>query len=217
MPDWIARKFRKEEERLLAVLKEHHVAIHRPEDVVPKPDESLGLGQMYARDPIISVGNITLNSQLQIPMRRKENRGFENLLKALSEQGVRVETLREEDAFLEGGDVIVDFPYIFVGQSKYGSSQKGMDWLKKIVGDKFQIVQVEITDPSVLHLDCAMTIIGNKTAIIHRKSLTENLPEPLNSYDFINLWIGQSIIQFSEQSVADIIKNLIEKVEQMYC
>lgn len=187
VPDWLARKFRKEEEALLSVLKEHNVIIHRPDDVVPLPNEPLGLGQMYARDPIISVGNTTLNSQLQIPMRRKENRGFKNLLTKLAENGVRVETLREEDVYLEGGDVIVDYPYIFVGQSKYGSNQKGIKWLEKIVGNTFEIIPVEITDPSVLHLDCALTIIGYKKGIIHRKSLTADLPEPLNTYEFIEV------------------------------
>lgn len=55
------------------------------------------------------------------------------------------------------------------------------------MGEKFKIVPVAITDPSVLHLDCAMTIIGNKKGIIHRKSLTFDLPEPLKSYDFVEV------------------------------
>lgn len=142
---------------------------------------------MYARDPIISVGNITLNSQLQIPMRRKENRGFERLLAKLSSNGIQVETLREEGTYLEGGDVIVDHPYIFVGQSKYGSNEKGINWLKQIVKKSFEIVPVKITDPSVLHLDCALTIIGEGKGIIHRKTLQTPLPKPLDSYDFIEV------------------------------
>lgn len=223
VPNWIAKKFRKEEQQLLEVLKEHDVTILRPEDVNPLPGEPLGLGQMYARDPIISVGNMTINSQLQISMRRKENRGYEKLLEELVQQGGYVETLNDEESYLEGGDVIVNYPYIFVGQSKYGSNQKGIDWLKEKVGDTFQIVPVEITDPSVLHLDCAMTIIGDKMGIIHRKSLTTDLPEPLCNYDFIEVddktakELGTNVLVINPKTIIvqkrhkKLIKDLKEK------
>lgn len=223
VPDWIARKFRKEEEELLKILLEYGVKVHRPNDVVPLTSEPLGLGQMFARDPIITVGNTTLNSSLQIPMRQKENRGFDTLLEKLTSNGVRVENLKEQMAFLEGGDVIVDFPYIFVGQSKYGSNQKGINWLKSIVGNTFEIIPVLITDPSVLHLDCAMTIIGNNKGIIHRKSLQAELPEPLSKYDFIEVddktakQLGTNVLVINPNTIVvqkrhkKLIKSLTEK------
>lgn len=187
VPNWIAKKYRKEESNLIDVLKEYNVVVHRPDDVIPQVGEPLGLGQMFARDPIISVGNITLNSRLQIPMRQKENRGFTALLDKLSSNGVRVETLIEENSYLEGGDVIVDYPYIFVGQSKYASNEKGIEWLKQVVGSEFEIIRVGITDSSVLHLDCAITIIGKSRVIIHRESLQNPLPYPLSDYQFIEV------------------------------
>lgn len=222
VPNWIAKKFRKEEETLLKILIDHGVKVHRPNDVVPLPDEPIGLGQMFSRDPIITVGNTILNSQLQIPMRRKENRGFDSLLQKLSSNGVQVEKHRELNTFLEGGDVIVNYPYIFVGQSKYGSNQNGIDWLKKIVGDSFEIIPVIITDPSVLHLDCAMTIIGNNKGIIHRKSLQAELSKPLSDYDFIEVddktakQLGTNVLVINPQTVVvqkrhkKLIKSLSE-------
>lgn len=187
VPNWLAGKYRKEEESLLKVLEEYSVVVHRPDNVIPQADEPQGLGQMYARDPIISVGNVTLNSRLQIPMRQKENRGFAALLDSMSANGVRVESLTDENSFLEGGDVIVNYPYIFVGQGKYASNEKGIAWLKGIVGDQFEIVPVTIADSSVLHLDCAMTIIGQNRGIIHRGSLQDPLPYPLSEYEFIEV------------------------------
>lgn len=187
VPDWLSRKYRKEENSLIKVLEEHKVVVHRPSDVIPLPDEPLGLGQMYVRDPVISVGNHSLNSRLQTPMRWKENRGFNKLLAKLAANGINVLTPPDENTYLEGGDVIVDHPYIFIGQGKYASNEKGIEWLKQIVGQEFQIVPVHIADSSVLHLDCAMTIIGKGRGIIHRSTLQHPLPPPLQAYDFIEV------------------------------
>lgn len=126
VPAWITRKFAAELDALLKVLLERGVTAHRPTAVKPLPGEPAGLGQMFSRDPIMVVGERIIDGQLQIAMRRKERRGLDELLNRLKQNGAWVSPVPPEGAFLEGGDVIVDLPYVYVGISRYGNQHKAL-------------------------------------------------------------------------------------------
>ncbi len=187
VPNWITKKYQREEDALIKVLKEYNVVVHRPDEVYPLKNEPLGLGQMYARDPVLCVDSFFVDAHLQIPMRWKESRGFIDIINKLKANNLTVCEIPKDTSniYLEGGDVIIDLPYIYVGIGKYASNTKGVEWLQKIVSDSITIVPVTITDPSILHLDCAMTLTGKQSGIIHSPSLQSPLPYPLNTYNFI--------------------------------
>lgn len=189
VPNWIAKKYQKEEAALVKVLKEYNVVIHRPDEVTPIKSEPLGLGQMYARDPVLCVDTLFVDAHLQLPMRWKESRGFSGIISKLRTNNVAVCEIPKDtgNVYLEGGDVMIDLPYIYVGIGKYASNMKGVEWLQKIVGDSIKVVPVQIIDSSILHLDCAMTLTGKQKGIIHRQSLQNPLPYPLNTYNFIEV------------------------------
>lgn len=79
VPAWITQKYVAELGALQKVLLEHGVAVYHPVPIAPLAEEPPGLGQMFARDPIIAVGNTLIVGQLQIEMRRKERRGLDSL------------------------------------------------------------------------------------------------------------------------------------------
>lgn len=187
VPAWITRKYVVELEVLRKVLITHGVTVHRPTPVTPLAEEPLGLGQMFVRDPIMAVGNILVVGQLQIEMRRKERRGLASLLSALSDNSTRVISVSSDDIFLEGGDVIVDLPYVYVGVGNYGSNIKGVEWLQSQLGTTAKVIPVPLAVSGVLHLDCCMTLIGPRLGIIQRESLINPLPPPLNTYEFIEV------------------------------
>lgn len=187
VPGWITRKYVAELEALRAVLLAHGVTVHRPVRVAPLAEEPPGLGQMFARDPIMAVGDALIVGQLQIEMRRKERRGLGPLLGELTRSGAHVVSIPSDNAFLEGGDVIVDLPYVYVGVGKYGSNRAGAEWLQGQLGTAVTVVPVPLAVPGILHLDCCMTLIGPRLGIIHRESLVTPLPQPLDSYDFIEV------------------------------
>jgi N-dimethylarginine dimethylaminohydrolase len=187
VPAWIVRKYVAELEALRQVLLDHGVTVHRPVPIMPLAGEPLGLAQMFACDPIMAVGNTLIVGQLQIEMRRKEHRGFDALRRELTANGDHVVSISADNLFLEGGDVIVDLPYLYVGVGKYGSNVKGVEWLQRQLGAAVTVVPVPLAVPGILHLDCCLTLIGPRLGILHRESLANPLPLPLDTYDFIEV------------------------------
>lgn len=187
VPGWISRKYVAELDRLHEVLIGHGVTVHRPAAVTPLPGEPLGLGQMFARDPVFAVGDILVDGKLKMDMRHKERRGLVPLLSAFARSGAHVVSVPSGDVFLEGGDVIVDLPYVYVGIGKYASNMDGVRWLQAQLGPQVNVVPVPLAVPGILHLDCCMTLIGEGLGIIHRDSLAHPLPHPLDTYKFIEI------------------------------
>lgn len=188
VPRFLVRKYQRELEGLREVLTSHGVHVLHPEEVKIREDEPQGLGQMYARDSVLCVNQMMVAAHLQIEMRQKELRGFSPIIDQLQKSGARVETIPpSSDIYLEGGDVMVDLPYVYVGIGKYASNEKGAQWLQQQLGPDVQVVPVRLSNDGILHLDCCMTLIGAKQGIIHRESLQHPLPYPLNTYDFIEV------------------------------
>ncbi|WP_195604131.1 dimethylarginine dimethylaminohydrolase family protein [Clostridium tyrobutyricum] len=185
VPDFIVKKYQNELKNLKEVLISHGVEIINPKEVFCRTDETAGLGQMFSRDPVFCIGNHIIAGNLQIEMRRKELRGFSNILSDF--QKFRAAGNLNEDSFLEGGDVIVDYPYVYVGIGKYASNEKGLHWLENQVGQELKVIPVYLKNEGILHLDCCMTLIGEKQGIIHPNSLQKPLPYPLNTYNFIEV------------------------------
>jgi len=188
VPDWISRRFQAELDSLNKVLVANGVFVHRLDPIEPLIHEPEGLIQMFPRDLAMTVGSHFIIGNLQMPMRKKEYRGFEKLLPVILQNRLQISSIDPLSGnFLEGGDVIVDDPYIFVGINTYATNLAGLRWLESEVGKDFKIVPVHIKDPSIMHLDCCMTIIGPKMAVINKASLVYPLPDPLKDFDFIEV------------------------------
>lgn len=188
LPDKYAKNYRKELEALNAVLINNDVMVYRLDPIEPFKNEPEGLIQMFARDPAISIGDNFIFGSMRIPMRQKEYRAYEKLLPKITQFRMKTNSLVQSSGlFLEGGDVIVDYPYVFVGINTYATNINGLRWLEQNIDKDFQIVPIYINDPTIMHLDCCMTIIGPKLAIIHRESIREPLPPQLKDYQFIEI------------------------------
>lgn len=191
-PEWIRRCFEKEIETFNKILINHGIKVHRPIPVKPLiDDEEKGLSQVFARDPIIIIGDTVIVGKQKLKALRKEIRGFKSILSSLLENKTRIIKIPDEyeDIFLEGGDVIVDLPYVFVGVGENATNLKGAEWLQEQLGKEINVIPVPIIMPGLFHLDTCMTLIGPKMGIICRKALIDPLPFPLNHYDFVEIGI----------------------------
>lgn len=188
VPRFLVRKYQRELEGLRDALTSRGVQVLRLDEVRVQLEEPPGLGQMYARDSVLCVNETMIAANLQIDMRNKEMRGYRSILNKISAAGAKIETISpSSDIYLEGGDVIVDLPYVYVGIGKYASNMKGAQWLQQRLGSEIMVVPIRLANDGILHLDCCMTLIGEKQGIIHRESLQSPLPYPLNTYDFIEV------------------------------
>jgi len=187
VPESLTRRYQREQLGLLAIFQEREIKVHRAEPIIPKENEPVGLGQMFARDPIMTVGDKFIVGRLQIDMRRKEVRGLQTVIKTLRDRGENVAVLEAKGVYLEGGDVMLDWPRVYVGVGKYASNAAGADWLQAVLGDEAQVIQVSLAISGILHLDCCMSLIGPGLGIIHRDALISPLPKPLNDYEFIEI------------------------------
>lgn len=187
VPSFITKKYQRELQNFKDVLVSQGVQVIHLDEVHPTQEEPAGLGQMYARDAVFCVGKSMYSGRFQIDMRDKERRGFQTIFETYDNGNSLFKMNQTIPEFLEGGDVMVDYPYVYVGIGKYASNMEGANWLQAHLGDEFKVVPIHLTNEGILHLDCCMTIIGKKLGIIHRPSLEQPLPYPLNEYEFIEV------------------------------
>jgi glycine amidinotransferase len=187
IPGYVTAWYRRELDILSSTLIENDVKVLPLEAIKPLKEEFPGLIQMFARDPVFIIGNRVIVGNLQMQMRKKEHRGYGAIIKQLEDNGYEIFKMPPNPGlFLEGGDVIVDQPYVYVGINTYASNLEGLRWLQNVLKNEFEVIPVPLCNPAIQHLDCCMTIIGKNRGIIHRESI-KNLPDHFKSFDFIEV------------------------------
>ena len=153
----------------LDVLKKYNVAVLRPENIV-------GLNQVFARDLGFVIGNTLIISNV-INNRSEEIPAIENIINLIPSQ--KVLKLNKE-LTIEGGDVSVCKNHVFIGYSdsvdieKYKvarTNQSAVDFISnefqnyKVMG--FELFKSDLDkDENTLHLDCCFQPVGNQYAIV---------------------------------------------------
>jgi glycine amidinotransferase len=179
-------------------LAEHGVKVHRPEVLQPPESEYMAPnregGQLYTRDPILVVGERVIELPMRIPCRRREVFGLRPILRRLAAHGfdwIAAPTPSpseptDDDLFLEGGDVLLDGDQIYVGISGCASTERGAEWLQRILGAGYQVHPVRLRH-DVLHLDCAMGLVRPGLGMVCFEKLEGSLPGPLERYELIEV------------------------------
>lgn len=193
-----AEQMEREVDGFARTLAQHGVDVHRPEVLRPPESEYLAPreegGQLYPRDPILVVGKRVIELPMRIPCRRREVFALRSILRQLAAQGFEWVSAptpspaepRDEDLFLEGGDVLLDGAQIYVGISGCATTERGIEWLQSILGGNYEVHPVRLK-PDVLHLDCVMGLVRPGLGIVCPEELDGPLPEPLERYDFIEV------------------------------
>ena len=165
----IQENITKEMNAFLEVLQKYNVAVLRPENI-------LGLNQVFARDLGFVIGNTLIISNV-INNRSEEIPAIENIINLIPSQ--KVLKLNKE-LTIEGGDVCVCKNHVFIGYSdsvdieKYKvarTNQSAVDFISnefqnyKVMG--FELFKSDQDkDENTLHLDCCFQPVGNQYAII---------------------------------------------------
>ena len=191
-------------ENLAAVLEKQGVKVHRPALLDPLQSRFMdfvqkGRMQLYARDPMLVIGNQIFETALKVPMRAKERFGLRPILREMAEKRGAVFTAMpmpdprfpEDGIYIEGGDVQLNGYEIYVGDSGRASTKAGRDWLQKQLGPKYKVIGVPL-EPAWEHLDCVLALLRPGLGIIYRKGFKGPLPESIRNWDYVEVTLDEA-------------------------
>jgi N-dimethylarginine dimethylaminohydrolase len=191
-----ARRIEAQIEGLAARLEREGVAVHRPERLHAAERHFLapnGEGsQLFARDPLIVIGERVIEASLRLRCRQRERFGLRVLVQRLAAAGAHWSSVplgspgAVNGPFLEGGDVLLNGDEIYVGMSGCATDMVGVDWLQALLGDTHRVVPVALRS-NVLHLDWAVGLIGPGLLVHCPDWLIDGLPMSLRPWDKITL------------------------------
>lgn len=156
------------------VLMQAGVTVHRPVQLDAVPD------QVCPRDLGFVIGDRFYWCRMKFESRRIEQQGVFHITEMLPADRV---VTPPEDIVLEGGDVLVDTEAVFVGVGQR-SSRSGAEWLHSELRGIREVVPVELQGEAVLHLDCAFSPVGHRTALVFPDGFKGGLPDAIRDrYD----------------------------------
>lgn len=141
-----------EHDQWTKILKELGVKVYYLDSVQGMPH------QLFTRDVGFGIGENFFIANMAKAIRKKET----DLLKQwLGENKISYQTI--PNGLIEGGDVLVHHPYVFVGLSQRTNSA-GIKSLTQLLGSYWKVVPIRLA-PNVLHLDCVLAILNTNTII----------------------------------------------------
>ncbi len=180
-----------EQENLVKTLESLGVKVRRPDEMEFPVTATT---QCYSRDPIITVGNKFIITNLNFEGRRQESANYRrialDLAKHYDGEVVSMPANKagysEDNVYLEGGDVFVDGKHVYVGVTGNASNDKGIAWLQEELGSDYTVHKIPL-HKNVLHLDCAMMLINEKQGIICKEDFVDfdALPERLKNREWV--------------------------------
>ncbi len=213
-------------DNLAKVLEEHGVVVHRPNLLNEQQSKylnyvQLGQMQLYARDPMLVIGNTIIETALKVPMRAKERFGLRNILLQRAKTGganyvampAPDPDFPEDGVYIEGGDVLLNGYEIYVGNSDRASSDAGRWWLQKLLGPKYHVHEIKLSNKWE-HLDCVMALLRPGLGLLHREGVTGELPDSLKDWDFIDVTEEEALHLGANCLVLDDTTAIMDKAHQ---
>lgn len=182
-----------EQENLVKTFESLGVKVRRPDEI---EFPITATSQCYSRDPILTIGNKFIITNLNYEGRRQETGNYRRIALelAINYEGEVVSMpankvgYSEDNVYLEGGDVFVDGSDIYVGVSGHASNDKGIEWLQHELGAAYTVHKIPL-HKNVLHLDCAMMLINEKQGLICKEDFLDYdaLPEKLKNREWVEV------------------------------
>ena len=199
---------------LVEILEKYNVQVFHPKNIV-------GINQIFARDIAFVIANTLVVSNV-VSNRKEELKGLETLYKHINDKNIIFSPI---EVRIEGGDVIIDNNYIFVGYSekedfeKYivsRTNKEGVCFLQDIFPEK-NVIGFELNKSDVdarknsLHLDCCFQPIGNGKAILYKGGFKN-----IKDVDFLINYYGlENIIEINKEEMYNMNSNVFSISENV--
>ncbi len=164
-----------------AAMEKHGVGVHEPE----LADDSVQ-DQTCPRDIGFVIGETLFKAGMRYASRLQEFDAVQSILSDFDGPLIDV----PDGIVLEGGDVIVDGEFVFVGVGQR-SDPEGAAFLAEALSETYRVIPVPTRALSegeeVLHLDCAFNPLGLGHALIYPQGLRDIPAEMTERYDWIEV------------------------------
>ena len=187
------------------ILIDNGVSVIRPKPITD-------LNQIFTRDIAFVIDNIIFEANT-IAARAEEKNGILDILN--KEKGSNKIQI-PKGIKIEGGDVIINNNFIFVGYCNKKdenlkvsrTNKKAVDFIKEVFPNKdvigFELVKND-NDPhnNILHLDCTMQPVGKNDIIIYEGGFRNK-----SDYSFINEIFRNNMIKVTSQDMFNGFPNI---------
>ena len=187
------------------ILIDNGVSVIRPKPITD-------LNQIFTRDIAFVIDNIIFEANT-IAARAEEKNGILDILN--KEKGINKIQI-PKGIKIEGGDVIVNNNFIFIGCCNKKdenlkvsrTNKKAVDFIKEVFPNKdvigFELVKND-NDPynNILHLDCTMQPVGKNDIIIYEGGFRNK-----SDYSFINEIFRNNMIKVTSQDMFNGFPNI---------
>ena len=171
--------------------------------------------QIFARDIGFVIGDYFFISNI-LPLRQKEINGLNSMIKKIDNSKI---VKLNKNIHIEGGDIILDNDYIFVGYYNKDDYEKqitartnlnAVKFLqKKFTNKKVKAFELRksIADPSknALHLDCCFQPLGDSLAVISRDGFSN-----LKDYEWLIKYYGkENVLDLNKKEMSLMMCNFL--------
>lgn len=199
-------------EAFRAALEKHGVEV-----LIPGYVGKFVYDQLTPRDIGITIADKFVLSNMVSASRRYEAAGiFPYLNEMTGDEPVIL--LPPKEALLEGGDIIVDKGFLFVGLSQR-TNEAGFQFLKDQFGTLLRVVAVKCRNleegENVLHLDCTFNPVGEQHALIYPEGFKDIPAAIKENYEWIEITAEEQ--SFLATNVLSINKNTVISRDHIKC
>jgi len=203
-----------ENKNLFKVLKKYGVTVLQPTNISK-------VNQIFVRDIAFVIGNFLIVSNI-VKNRVKEMLALKDLYLRISNEHI---VFSPPNVKVEGGDVLLNNDYIFIGYSEDADFQKyivsrtnknAISFIQKLFPNK-NVVGFELnksdTDPrkNALHLDCCFQPIGHDKAILYKKGFKNK-----KDVNFLVNYFGkENIIEIDTEEMYNMSSNVFSISEKI--
>lgn len=165
----VEEEYLEQQKELTSILEKYNVKVYTSDKV------KNAKYQMFIRDPFIVIDNKLIISYMKEDIRKLEIDSINKLLKDINKEDV---IFLDDDVIIEGGDILIHNDIIYVGQNGNRTNKKGLEYLKKVFGNKYKVIELKMINPSKymdwVHLDCLFNILDDNTIIMYENGFEKS-------------------------------------------
>ena len=219
----VAEEATEDLDRLVQILENRDIEVYRP--LVDRPHWCYS-----ARDILLCVDDTVIQCPTPFQSRANEIELYPFLENAKVIKAPRPNV--ESDPCFDAANVLKVNDKLLYSLS-HSANDAGAEWLQQQVGNKFEVVQWQVVDHSITHIDSTLLTLNENTVIVNASRVKErDLPKFMNDYKkiwvddvearefyqfpYASKWIGMNLLSLDPETVLvdEIQKDLIKKIEQ---